>query len=684
MILKTNRLAQFAVNSLMLAISTAVFADSEKESKQGQPTELEAVKVWGTEVSSSSLYLGENDIQVKQADHLSDLLRDIPGVDVGGTHSINNRINIRGFQDEDLEITLDGAKVQNVNMFHHIGNLLINPDILKSADIQVGNNSVVHGGLGGSVAFETKDGQDLLRPGEKLGARIAGNYYTNDEQGGSFSGYGKITDNSDFLIYYRHVNKHNWTDGNGDETFGNEGTIYNALVKVGVDLTSSQRLSLTYDTLHDEGDYSPRPDFGKEYNEARTGTYTYPTEYDRRTITLKHELDLGDKIFMTTSIYSNENELERFEKLDGVTFVRPMGDGPPPTWPTEGTINGKVKTQGVNLKAQSVWDSGALVQTFTYGAVYDDQTSKVTWDGDKYGDDEEATTLAVFVEDEFSFNNKFMITPGLRYTNYSYDGAYGKIDDSVVTYGLAGEYEVTEGFSILASSTSLFKGVEMVDVLASNREYVADNEDLKSETGVNNQAGIKYSGFGVLGADSVGFQFTYFQTEINDYIVQEYDNMSNGGTLNINGFEASFAYNINDLNALLTYSHSDSEFEETKDPLVKEPGDMLTLGLTYRITPQMSVHWDSIFVAEEKDRPEGDEYNVKKPYNVHDIAFNWEPLAVKGLVLTAGIDNIFDEAYVSHISENRSLAPSRDSTETKSTADYEPGRNVKFSVAYQF
>ena len=38
---------------------------------------------------------------------------------------------------------MDGARVQNANMFHHIGNLLINPDILKKVDIEVGANSVV-------------------------------------------------------------------------------------------------------------------------------------------------------------------------------------------------------------------------------------------------------------------------------------------------------------------------------------------------------------------------------------------------------------------------------------------------------------------------------------------------------------------------------------------------------------
>ena len=90
-----------------------------------ESTSLGEIEISTTEVQvvSSSINVGQASIETKQADHLSDLLRDIPGVDVGGTHSINNRINIRGLQDENLDISIDGAKVQNANMFHHIGNL---------------------------------------------------------------------------------------------------------------------------------------------------------------------------------------------------------------------------------------------------------------------------------------------------------------------------------------------------------------------------------------------------------------------------------------------------------------------------------------------------------------------------------------------------------------------------------
>ena len=62
--------------------------------QESQPP-LEEIQVWGTWVWASSLSLGEEDVAIKQADHISDLLRPIPGVDVGGAHSLNQRITIR-------------------------------------------------------------------------------------------------------------------------------------------------------------------------------------------------------------------------------------------------------------------------------------------------------------------------------------------------------------------------------------------------------------------------------------------------------------------------------------------------------------------------------------------------------------------------------------------------------------
>ncbi len=635
-----------------------------------ETTEIEDVTVWETQVISSSLNLGENAIETKQADHLSDLLRDLPGVEVGGSHSINNRINMRGLQDEDLSITLDGAKIQNVNMFHHIGNLLINPDILKKADIQVGTNSVVSGSLGGSVAFETKDGKDMLDKGKDFGARVSSTYNSNNSLGGSLTGYGKVSNDIDFLVYHNYLDKNNWKDGEGKKSFGSDGNIQNTLVKLGYNLNDTQRISLSYDTLTDEGDYFPRPDMGSNANAALTGAgKTFDTEYTRETITLKHELNLGDKLVLDTTVYSNENELERDENwVGGARSPRPDFIG---------TLKGEVKTVGLNTKAQSNIDVLTTLNTFTYGLTYDEQTSKVTWNGSKYGKDEEATETAIFVEDAIDFNNGLIITPGVRYTNYKLDSSYGNINDNELTYGLAGEYALSETITLQASGTTLYKGVPMVDVLASDRTVMTESGDLKAETGLNKEVGFTYINDNVLNADKVGFSFKYFRTDIKD-VIQAWDGSTpiifNNGDLELKGFEASFKFIKGDVSTLIALSKSDTEFSATQKASNYEQGDKITVGVDYKITPFVDVSWNSIFV---KGSGEGVDSLEKAGYGVHDASIKYIPEINKNLSVIAGIDNIFDKEYIAHTSRN-------DYSRGIFLGDYEPGRSYKVTLAYKF
>lgn len=236
-----NKQAQLLrYTTLSFSIATALSASSVYAEEL---TYLDEVVVWAANVSSSSEYLGDEDISIKQVDHLSDLLRDIPGVDVGGTHSVNQRINIRGLNETDLDIRLDGAS-QHANMFHHIGNLTLNSDIIKSADIQVGANSVVYGGLGGSVRFETKNALDLLRPDEEFGARVNAGYGSNDYTQGSVTLYGQLSQDIDAMIYGYTVDRGNFEDGKGTETFGADGEVQNVLIKLGWQPTDQDRLQL--------------------------------------------------------------------------------------------------------------------------------------------------------------------------------------------------------------------------------------------------------------------------------------------------------------------------------------------------------------------------------------------------------------------------------------------------------
>jgi len=648
-----------------------------------ESTVLDDIEVSTTDVQvvSSSINLSQTSIETRQADHLSDLLRDIPGVDVGGSHSINNKLTIRGIRDEDVDITIDGAKMPNVDIFHHMSNLRINPEILKKASIQVGNNSVLHGDLGGAVEFETKDGKDLLEKGQNVGGIVESFYNSNKSVGGSLTGYGKIGDKSDLLMYYKYQDNGNWKDGEGNKTFGVDGDIYNFLTKYNYDINDTQSISLSYDRLQDKGDYVPRPNFGAAANRIISGDATFPTEFTRETYTLKHELNLGESLILNNSLYYGLHTVNRFEYIDGVTAVRPGGL-------TQADIDGEVKNYGLNTKAQSNIESGDILHTLTYGALYDVQSSEVTNSGVQYGKNEKAKTFALYLQNAIDFDNGLILTPGLRFNKYDLDGVTGDISDNKFTYSLASEYAVNDNLTLLASATSLFKGVEMVEVLSTARTNYAANPNIKSETGLNSEIGFKYIKDNVLGANNIGFSTKYFKTTIDDYIdyadinADTFTEAYNAGKLNIYGIESSFAYNLDSFSSLLTYTHTQSNFENTGDSLVEEAGDKISLNLKYKMNPELELSWKSIFVFDENDPNSSLRVAKKESYDVHDIAVKYEPGNIKGLKLIAGIDNIFDKTYTSHASVNRFFVHPRFGSGDAN--DYDPGRNFKITLSYKF
>ncbi|MDN3518856.1 TonB-dependent receptor [Aquisalimonas lutea] len=636
---------------------------------QDHPVEtLKTIDVWSAQVSSDSTYLGEGDITLEQPDHLSDLLRDQPGVEVGGTHSTNQRINIRGLDDTDLEVTIDGAR-QNAFMYHHMGNLLINPDILKSAELRVGRNSVARGGLGGSTAFETKDPDDLLRPGQSAGARVSGSYFTNDERRGSVTGYGRVGGGVDLMGYAYYTDRDNPEDGSGTRNIGNDGEIANGLVKGGWNLTEIDRLELSYDRYRDEGDYTYRPDVGRATNESIPNSdLEYPTEYARDTWSLNYERSPADGTAIDATAYYNDLTLERDETRVG----RPV-------------VQGEVANRGARARLRTAADGPFVAHRLTYGVEVFRQEATYSEDGQELTE-ERSDEYAAYLEDRLAFGDRFALTPGVRYDRYEADSQTTEDTFDAWSAALAGEFAVSDSLMLHASATELFKGPELAETFTNEPGAFLPNEDIKPETGRNDELGARFSREDLLGADSFAAGFTVFRTRIDDRIESERvggsTRLVNAGTLEIEGYEANVKYTVGSTSLTLTHSAQESEFRDTGEPLDREIGDTYAVTLDHYIRSlDLALNWTSRYVAEEDNVPSGSD--PKPSYDVHDVSVQWLPQGrLEGLTVTFGVDNVFDEFYASHASRTgTTMHPVFGQLET---TDYEPGRNVKLTAAYRF
>ncbi|QIZ77933.1 TonB-dependent receptor domain-containing protein [Ferrimonas lipolytica] len=671
--------SRYSLTPVAIAVAALCCAMSAQAQTE-QDAQDDKMVVWGTQVSNDNSLFSE-DIALKQADHLSDLLRDQAGVDIGGSHSMNQGINIRGVSELDLEITIDGVNQAN-NVFHHAGNLLVNPDILKTVDLQVGNNSVLTGGIGGGIAFETKDGADMLRADEKFGARVMAGVASNDYYNYSTTAYGQLTDTVDVLAYFSTIDRNNPEDGDGVEREGQEGETKNYLVKFGWNANANNRLELAYDYYEDAGDYTQKSNFGYYDHE----NLIYPIEYTRDSVSLNHELTL-DNTNVHTSVYYNEMNYatDKSSTYFGDANFRQRLDEPCTPNGSDcfvGTLSeGNVVNIGIKTLAETELNLADMWHTVRYGAEYNTQESKLLVNGSTSGEEETADSWAVYAEDEVEVATGWFVTPGIRYNSYKLDMAASNDTFTDTTFGLSTKYELTEAWTLRAAATELFKGPALTGSFLTSGSAL--NPDLKPETGVNYEVGAAFQQEQFIGLDRFGFSTTVFQTNVDDYIDDAMSGKaslySNLGDYENSGYEIVFNASKGNLSSRLTYSASDSEFTrvEADSGLIKgeslpdEVGDSISFNLGYTVDSiGLNLSWTSLVTMDvEVDDADGTE---KDSYDVHNISAAWTPTQLDRLTITAGVENLFDEQYASHASHDMGFT------------DYEPGRNVKVTVAYQF
>ncbi|WMN61343.1 TonB-dependent receptor domain-containing protein [Pseudoalteromonas xiamenensis] len=700
---------RYSTIALTLAgvLSAPVFADDDK---------IEKIEVWSTEVKTSALYLKEQDIADKQADHISDLLRSIPGVDVGGAHSLNQRITIRSMDDKDLRISIDGA-AQNTYMYHHMGNLQIHADILKSVEIETGTNSVINGGLGGSVRFETKEARELLTDDARFAVRVSAGAADNAGRNYSVTSFGLLSDDVDFLAYYNSVQRDNYevggskildqddkvVAGTDGKVRGLEGDVSDALVKLGWNIDNNQRIAVSYETYKDEGDYSYRPDMGLATDTAITNSLQipllWPTEFTRDTVTLSYDLNWGGHSTLKASLYSNTSELYRDESG--------WSQSPSPRFQAyAGKVTGEAKNSGFNVLAETFTNGlfGSEEHTFTYGTDYvkhDTEYDLVISTGGNKHSEESAKNLALFVQDRVEFGNGFAVVPGVRYDRYDIDSGTVDNDFTEFSFSLAAEYQITKNLMVKLSSTELFKGPEISEVFVGAGLDDKPNQDMEAETGLNSELSIAYEGK-VAADKTLRLGATAFNTKIDDYI---FDNAAvpggqpretwkdNVGDMTVKGFEVYAGFAFDAFSMQLTYSNSESDLDAYSQyasldgaRLEREQGDTISADFTYQLSQyNVTLNWDFMVVddvAAGTDLYGADLDNSKDGFSVHNISAHWQPEAIANLHVRVGVDNVFDEFYASQSSKNGvSFHPVFGKL---FLMDYEPGRNIKASISYQF
>ena len=682
------KLSRFSSRLTVLSMGVAAVlgaqAASATPSADMPTTTLQTITVTANssvrnKVQEGSVYT-EDYTPAQQADHLSDFLNVIPGVTVGGTSTVNQRIRVRGLDDTNLKVTIDGAR-QEGTLFYHMGDVTIDPDLLKQSEVSVGNNSVTLGNdaLGGGVAFKTVDAADLLKPGQRIGAKLHTGYASNnDELLTSATVFAAPTDNIDLLAYYGKRDTNSGEDGNGRELF-EDSKSENILLKAGVSIAEDHRLGASFSSTEKKGIFPFRPDFPSR-NDA-----PIPQQVKRDTYGLDYTYNPVSKLIdVDTNVYQTKTRILR----DSDYIKNPGFD-----------FNAQVKTTGAKIQNTSTIDTNVGTHKLIAGVEHYKKESEMERDFIKKGSDE-AKNTSVYLEDQWK-NGKLTLTPGVRYDRYESPEfvAGGKTYDNVVG-ALAASYDIAPMTQVFASYTQLFNGPDLSQaIFNSNGDKIYVNNNLKAEEGSNAEIGIVNTlrDLTVTG-DSLQLSGKYFETNIENFIefVRAGDkrpglNCKDGqpvgacqGAVNSNedfkikGVELAADYKMNNFGMGLSYARARSAGDKTGNSIPSvtgsssNSGDRYMVNLNYEPNDIVGLGWRSTYVASITDNKQ----NTKPNYDVHDVYMNYEPRQFDGLKATVGVYNIFDEAYASH--------SSRLNTADAATTDFESGRNIKASLSYQF
>lgn len=652
------------------------------------------------------------EIENYQASDLADIFRHTPSVTVGGSLGIAQKIYVRGMEDTMLNVTVDGAP-QTSSLFHHIGRVSIEPELLQGVEVQAGAGEATSGigAVGGAIRFETKDAADLLEKDEKFGGQAKVSYFSNDGHKESITLFGKVTDEVGVLASYVNVSNDNMNDGDGNTLYGTAADQTLAFVKINAELTDNQDLTLSYEKREEEGEFAKTPNWSVLADDA-----LFPSWGERETIVLNHAWYLNDLINLETTLYSTDS-----------SFKRELY-----TW------DANIETVGFDVRNTSNLGNHSI----TYGVEHkNDQVHAESYE--TYGgvDDEKGTVTALYAQDHWQLIDDLLLSFGARYDayelehtgdvvswekdedgnwyaipDYSDPGAgnfkVDKQDGVSLNGGLA--YTITNNLTFSAGYAQALRGRQIADAFTLGE--VEHNEDLQPEEVENTEMGLVYNdGTFILEASA-------YLSVINDVVFDKFKGREgvfyeNIGDLETSGFELVAGYQAESFDVLISYNSNNVELNNTSfvwpdandasgystvnvsgveleayeyGGLGTTVGDSVNASFNYDYNEKLSMGFNVNYVADVNDIEVfhrsielgwvTELETLNKPgYTVADAFISYAPIDTLKFDLT--VQNLFNETYLNH----------------GSVADYahiegyesvvginEPGRDIRIAVSYNF
>ncbi|PAF53046.1 hypothetical protein BKH42_08120 [Helicobacter sp. 13S00482-2] len=715
------------ISMVLLFLSSNLFADEPNDYT------LEKVTTEGQKEFqfNNKDYIDSQDIANRQSNSIADVFATQSDVNVGGGGMMAQKIYVRGIEDRLLRVTIDGA-AQNGNAFHHQGNTIIDPGMLKEVEITKGsaNASAGPGALAGAISMTTKDASDLLSKGKNFGAYLGSSFYTNYGIKENISIYGRGK-HFDALAYYTYQNIFYYRDGEhtfknlfhpteDDKVLGSPSEQNNVLLKANAYISEKDKITFTYNLTRDNATRPFRANVTNPPADAQEEKVDFAQE-------LFHHIDSNNNISMQYNHQGDKNFGSPKVKLDVYASIRnihltPLFD-PLNAQTADGTPLHEADAEGstprnifLNNIGMDLKVSHPITEdyknTLDYGFDYQNMTvmdkqSEVVYAQRGRGE-ENSNIIGAYIQANYAFLESLSIGAGTRYDVYTY---FDKNSQNHITQGFSPSvailYNPLEPLDMKLSYAYVTRGALPGDALLINSETII-NPNLKSEKGQNVEFDVDYT------QEYFSLRGAVFYQVITDFI-NSYGSLSDDPNLdtsigeradglrtnlsdniNIMGYELGASFNYENFLASFSFSRSyptvGGKLIQDTYELGATTGNNYVLKLEYVFdTIGLDIAWMSRFV-QSIDYDGYDIYNketlpVNKPgYDIHNIYLNYTPPKIKGLKFSIVLNNIFDRFYVDQTSPLKVEADGSAAASINQVrkALAEPGFNGKFEISYRF
>lgn len=622
--------------------------------------ELDAIII-GIEESDAQALLGnekitEEDLENRSPETMKDVFAGESSVTTSGGASIAQKVFVNGIEESLLSVTIDGSR-QNKSAFHHTGNVLIDPELLKRVDISEGiaPADAGPGALAGLIAYETKDVRDLLDEGDDFGGILSAATGTNGTDARtSLTLFGQMEEGLEWLFSSTYHTGQNYKDGSGIVMDGTEPEITDYIAKVAYEAEAGDRFEFSASRTEDTGTRAAqagpggilfaRPDFasvvgrtstdfqGLSRRESASFTYTdeQPEGYWDPTIQLSY----------------NSQEID----VSGARGVNESYSG----------------------VAKNKWsfDDGNLTAGFDF--LHEKAEGESFGAGAGSGR-EILTNLGLFGQMRRDVNEVVSVSYGGRLDTQRFEGADGNVfSASGLSANGAIDIKLNDYITFTGGGATSWGGYELGEAALINFFTPWDYTGFSASRSKTARAGLRFEkgGFAISGA--------YFYTGIDDINAVLPTNGARGATSDLvsQGFDGSLSYDSGRgfVSANYTYANvklNGDQIGSTDYYYGRPVGHIVGLEAAYDMNDEIRVGGNAQIAFENNEGA-----TTLPGYEVFNAFATYTPEQNQNLQLRFDILNIFDETY--------QLRTSDGIDSSNVVALNEPGRTFQIKMRVKF